>query len=540
MVTQRDIRISSKSVSVFDAYESEIIGFHKKAREGEYNIKVEDIEFGVAIGSGNFGTVYEGKCRDTTVAIKVISRSDNVTNINDFNRECSILNSLQHPNIILFLGSCTTEESFMLVTEYAQKGSLQKILTDEHVFLNFSRKMKMAKEIALGMNWLHKNNPPIIHLDLKPPNVLITNDWHIKIGDFGLSRLKQSGRKGIFGTPLYMAPEMFLNEEISEKADVYSYGILLSFLVTQKTPFHEVNYHSIEELKNFVLNGVRPSLTDAPPTLLNLINRLWVREPTKRPCFDELITNNNGQIFMDIIIEAGSHGNTKLNDMWKEFGKENVNFRTEFLMPFCQTFNILFTPEDLEQGTVDLKCLQSILRVGDDGILTYANFQRFIKFFSPFTSGNELLLKLRKLLSYDWFYGDISTDKANDKLDLCKSKTFLVRFGSEGDSYTISYKIKDKEKNLYVIQHKKVPQEDIPNIISIVNNVWKKKYKMKPPSHNTDRPYAPIFNPKEGYSHNYLLLSDNMEQKKKEKEFFNMGKELNYSLLPSKRVEFVN
>jgi len=295
----------------------------------------------------------------------------------------------------------------------------------------------------------------------------------------------------------------------------------------------------MDEFKNLVLNDVRPTLpNDLSKGLLQFITSLWVRDPNSRKSFEEMLANS-GQIFNDIIIEASSLGNSKLEEMWKKFGKDSVNFRTDFLMPFCQTFNILFTPEELDQGNVDLKCLQSILRVGEDGVLTYPNFYRFVKFFSPITTGSELLLKVRKLLSCEWFYGDFTNHEASNKLDQCDPKTFLVRFASEGDTYSISFKIKNKEKTGFIINHHKLPPEDIPKIFSVVNKTWKKKYKMKPPPHGIDRPYAPIFNPKEGYSHNYLLLSDS-EQKRKEKEFFNMGTELKFELTPPKSVEFVN
>jgi len=113
-------------------------------------------------------------------------------------------------------------------------------------------RLLLAKDSALGMNWLHNNNPAIIHRDLKTANLLyykIGDFYTVKVCDFGLSDIKPKrvttlrdpDKDGAKGTPLYMAPEIMQGKEFDEKADVYSYGMCLWEIYTCKDLFPEHN-----------------------------------------------------------------------------------------------------------------------------------------------------------------------------------------------------------------------------------------------------------------------------------------------------------
>ena len=99
----------------------------------------------------------------------------------------------------------------------------------------------MARDAAKGMAWLHGSNPVFIHRDLKTSNLLVGEDWNIKICDFGLSQIKKRGEhylrdgmEGAKGTPLWMSPEVMSGEHFNEKADIYSFGIVLWEILTRK------------------------------------------------------------------------------------------------------------------------------------------------------------------------------------------------------------------------------------------------------------------------------------------------------------------
>ncbi|KAK8704077.1 hypothetical protein V6N13_047710 [Hibiscus sabdariffa] len=155
------------------------------------------------------------------VAIKIfpnLEYSDDV--INSFKQEASLMKRLRHPNVLLFMGAVTSPQRLCIVTEFLSRGSLFNLLRKNAAKLEWRRRVHMALYIARGMNYLHHYNPPIVHRDLKSSNLLVDKNWTVKVGDFGLSRLKYatylSSRSGK-GTPQWMAPEVLRNEPSNEK-----------------------------------------------------------------------------------------------------------------------------------------------------------------------------------------------------------------------------------------------------------------------------------------------------------------------------------
>ncbi|KAG6664181.1 hypothetical protein CIPAW_02G074800 [Carya illinoinensis] len=211
----------------------------------DYEILWEDLTIGEQIGQGSCGTVYHGLWYGSDVAIKVFAKheySDDV--LLSFRQEVSLMKRLRHPNILLFMGAVTSSEHLCIVTEFFPRGSLFRLLQRNTTKLDWRRRVHMALDIARGMNYLHHYNPPIIHRDLKSSNLLVDRNWTVKVGDFGLSRLKHetyltatTGK----GTPQWMAPEVLRNEPSDEKSDVYSYGVILWELVTEKIPWDNLN-----------------------------------------------------------------------------------------------------------------------------------------------------------------------------------------------------------------------------------------------------------------------------------------------------------
>eukprot|EP00808_Paulinella_micropora_P020279 g73253.t1 len=274
-----------------------------KANNGEH-VRAEDIEWGAKIGQGSFGKVYKGTLWGQEVALKVM-RTDRMTkgDIEDFEAESELLKRLRHPNIVQFLGSCRTEGSLCIITEYLHGGSLEDLLEknlDARKKMSLRQIITFALQICKGLNWLHHKG--IIHRDLKTANVIMDANNICKIADFGLAHAKKSdpsktGFYGMAGTPCYMAPEVLKKQKYGVKADVFSLGIILSELLIGDYPFdsYEKSQRSQEQestLDSFdraIIDGLRPIIPETcPPKLRKLIQDCWRGEASQRPTVDEV------------------------------------------------------------------------------------------------------------------------------------------------------------------------------------------------------------------------------------------------------------
>jgi len=149
--------------------------FVPEAHLGPPEIFEDEINLNVFLGedSQNFAKVYTGTCRGEQVAVKVISRD----RIKEAEREkfrdlVKIISSANHPNLCLFLGANTTSNQLMIISEFI-KSNIEVVINDKGLNLSLSRILQMAKDIALGLNWLHEANPPIIHGNVTPKNLLV-------------------------------------------------------------------------------------------------------------------------------------------------------------------------------------------------------------------------------------------------------------------------------------------------------------------------------------------------------------------------------
>ncbi|XP_057960791.1 rust resistance kinase Lr10-like [Malania oleifera] len=195
------------------------------------------------LGRGGYGSVYKGNLSDgRTVAVKVLENSNDISH--DFINEVTTIGTIHHINIIRLLGFCWDGSKQALIYEYMPNGSLGDLLSKKGLnhSVGLERLLEIALGVAHGIEYLHYGcGSRILHLDIKPQNVLLDRNFNPKISDFGLAKAYSRTRSvvtmtGARGTIGYIAPEIFLRSfgKPSEKSDVYSYGMLLLEMVGAK------------------------------------------------------------------------------------------------------------------------------------------------------------------------------------------------------------------------------------------------------------------------------------------------------------------
>jgi len=320
--------------------------------------------------------------------------------------------------------------------------------------------MAILTKASTGVNWLHQMNPVILHLDLKPANILLDDHFRAKIADFGLSQIVSKDDKSRFlkmgGTPLYMPPEMFATPPIpSTKCDVYAFGIIIWELLIERIPYYDSDIKSSEELFEKVKGGTRPSIPkNCPPPLQKLITKCWNEDPEKRPSLIEIIESN---VFNDSFLDAMAAGSEIAREMWSKFGPDTKEVKwQDFLESFALLLNINVSGTELE-----VKCLQKILNANVSPFtVSVQNFEKFLRWFGPIEPGFGLLAQVREILKLKFFHGDISPEQAEDILRSVKPRSYLVRFSKEPGQVSISYTKQHKSGTAKMI-HARISNQNI-------------------------------------------------------------------------------
>ncbi|MCO5577545.1 hypothetical protein L7F22_031376 [Adiantum nelumboides] len=311
-IREKDTGIDEQKsyIDEFDTFQSAADMSMNPAAAAEYEaitrglqiIRHSDLEELRELGSGTFGTVYHGKWRGTDVAIKRIKSScftgrptERERLIADFWREAYILGQLHHPNVVAFYGVVPDGPGGTLatVTEYMVNGSLKQALQKKDRTLDRRKRLLIAMDVAFGMEYLHGKN--VVHFDIKCENLLVNlRDLQrpiCKVGDLGLSKVKQqtmvSG--GVRGTLPWMAPELLNGSSslVSEKVDVFSFGIVLWELLTGEEPYASMHYGAI--IGGIVSNTLRPPVPRwCDPAYRSLMERCWSADPSVRPTFSDI------------------------------------------------------------------------------------------------------------------------------------------------------------------------------------------------------------------------------------------------------------
>ncbi|VVA91561.1 unnamed protein product [Arabis nemorensis] len=197
------------------------------------------------IGEGGFGSVYKGRLKDGKLAaIKVLS-AESRQGVREFLTEINVISEIQHENLVKLYGCCVEGNHRILVYNYLENNSLDKTLlaggySPSGMQFDWSTRANICVGVAKGLAFLHEEvRPHVIHRDIKASNILLDKDLSPKISDFGLARLMPANMTHVStrvaGTIGYLAPEYAVRGQLTRKADIYSFGVLLMEIVSGRS-----------------------------------------------------------------------------------------------------------------------------------------------------------------------------------------------------------------------------------------------------------------------------------------------------------------
>jgi serine/threonine protein kinase len=244
------------------------------------------------IGKGSMGTVYLGHDPfiDRPVAIKVADHERlNSTQDGEFYRklffnEAQAAGMLKHPNITSIFDAGTDKGFYYIVMEYVHSGrTLDRYCTVDNL-LPVNDIITIVYKCALALDYAHKKG--VIHRDIKPRNILVTDEREVKITDFGIAVMAGDGdthMDGFAGSPLYMSPEQIRHEPASPQCDIFALGVVMYEMLTGRHPFTAANIDAIQHLiQNVVPPPVRTLRADAPEVLERIISRALAKDVRSR------------------------------------------------------------------------------------------------------------------------------------------------------------------------------------------------------------------------------------------------------------------
>jgi len=230
------------------------------------------------IGSGVTSEVYQGHWTriGKVVAIKMITERSAIRPDEQiaFAREMKVLTKVHHENLVQLYGVCIDHPPLRIVTEFCEGGACFELLhNSDDIEIIWPQQIKMCKDVAAAMCYLHTYDPMIIHRDLKSLNLLLDRPVYgptdiplVKVCDFGVAKLQREGEWGQMtaqaGTKHWMAPEMWRGTTYDEKVDVFSYAMVIYEIVCREVPFEE---EEPTDVGKYTLAGVRPDMDAVPP-----------------------------------------------------------------------------------------------------------------------------------------------------------------------------------------------------------------------------------------------------------------------------------
>ena len=389
-------------------------------RKNVTKVKMEDFSFIRLIGLGTYGKVFVAtkKSNNKLYAVKILNKKQIciMKLKKSIKTERILLEKLNHPFIMKLEYAFQSKKSLYLITPFMLGGELNYHIYKENYF-NENKAKFYAAEIILGLNYIHENN--CIYRDLKPENVLIGQDGHIKLTDFGLSKLCSNyscRTKSICGTPEYLAPEILFENGYGIEVDWWSLGVIIYEMLSGYLPFKIVRNEKIT--KNVYQKKIK-MFSHFSNQAKDLIKKLLVVNPKKRIGFEQII---NHEFFKDI--------------NWEKMELKKIE------PPFIPDIN-------------------------ESNLFKYFNSEKEL---------NEELIDYN--LKNIEFYEDINNDsfESNNEFDICNTDINMNIFNNINNN-CCSNSINNKDNNNYteINKEKNSNEEDLSNYLNNDLNLKKNK-----------------------------------------------------------------
>jgi len=246
---------------------------------GRYNIIGE-------LGQGAMGTVYKAvdPLIDRIVAIKTINLSLALDEKDEyesrFYQEAKAAGRLSHPNIVTIYDVGKSDEIAYIAMEFLQGRELRDILNDGKR-MPLDQVINVVAQVAQGLAYAHENG--IVHRDVKPSNIMIVRDGHVKITDFGIARMASAAVRTqtgmVLGSPKYMSPEQVVGQQTDQRSDIFSLGVMLYEMLTGQAPFAGENINAIMYQ---TLNSVPPPPSTLSPNVPEMLNFIVAKALAKK------------------------------------------------------------------------------------------------------------------------------------------------------------------------------------------------------------------------------------------------------------------
>lgn len=258
----------------------------------EFIVVSSDFTIDSVLSWGGFSTVFRGKLQYSDVAIKRVFLGSNFAQIQKTLNETFMLAKIRHPNILLCKGVSLDEESNLYIISQLLKWDLAGFLKANGGKVSLQNKLKILIQTAFGMAYLHSLCPPVIHRDIKPQNILLTQNLDVKIADFGLAKalaVDQDDLKSLTVATLeYMSPETLNDSVYFAESDVYSFGVLAFETIFGREYIHLRGFNLINSIVN---DKHEPNYSgfNESPQLVELIKRCVAHQHTARPTFKQIV-----------------------------------------------------------------------------------------------------------------------------------------------------------------------------------------------------------------------------------------------------------
>lgn len=260
--------------------------------EDDFTLNLDLIKLGHMLGKGAFSTVYKATYMNgLELAIKKQSLVDDLSDY--IFKELAILRRCNHPNLVKFLGSCRLDEkTIYIATEYLSGGDLRRLISSGQP-VGWKLRVNILKGASEGLTYLHARH--LIHRDIKTENILLDSDFKTKLCDFGFARSTENKEQGrpmtMCGTDEFMAPEVIFGMEYSEKADVFSFGVVLAEVISRKIPGKETAFLDRKPMTGFCVETEELEALKsmgAPDSLFALMGECLADESEGRPSAEDL------------------------------------------------------------------------------------------------------------------------------------------------------------------------------------------------------------------------------------------------------------